>query len=127
MPIQTQKERNPPVRNIRRDSIETQVQTELVANQAGLKAEQKSGIHSLYAEDVPKKNETPEHGILHKIPSGKLQLQKYNIARTDSEGSQTIEAAQAMESAGESLVQMGGTIRTAVSTSARVSEKSTQW
>lgn len=52
MDIQTQKERNPPVRNIRRDSIETQTHTEQFTNQAGLKTEKESSIHSLHAEDT---------------------------------------------------------------------------
>lgn len=51
MDIQTERERNPTVRNIERDAPETQVDTELFENQAGLKTAQKSGIHTFYEDD----------------------------------------------------------------------------
>lgn len=76
MDIQTQRERNPPVRNIKRDSIETQTQTELFTNQAGLKTEKESGIHSLHAEDTAEKNRLlPKQKICRRMQRIPVQKQ----------------------------------------------------
>lgn len=62
MDIQTERERNPTVRNIERDAPETQVDTEVFENQAGLKTAQKSGIHTVYEDesDEPEKPAKPK-------------------------------------------------------------------
>ena len=52
MDIQTERERNPTVRNIERDAPETQVDTETFENQAGLKTAKQSGIQTVYEDEA---------------------------------------------------------------------------
>ena len=121
MEIQTEREREPTVNNIERNAPETQVDTEVFDNQAGLKTEKETGIQT--AEPVPEKPASAGHksksrkGL--KAPTNEqLQRKQYITAGMDSDGSAAIEMEQAVTGAVDTVLQTGGTIRTAVHSSA---------
>lgn len=129
MKIQTEKERNPPFKSIQRDYLETKLDTAAFENNIGLKTTRKSGVQTVTAKKVvgqdavetvekPKSSTTvsipKKRKKLQKPDSDQLKRKKYITAKADSEGSAAIEMVQTVESAAETAVQTGGSIRTAV-------------
>ena len=161
MRIQTEREREPTLRNIERDAPETKVDTEVFENTYGVKTARETGIQT---QENAEDDETDEGGVTaaipmikentadddapesgtdvdsgsssgsssggtertvkppdHKIkmpPADQLKRKKYTIASPDSDGSDVIEESQAIADAADAVIQTGGTIRTAVRTSA---------
>lgn len=122
------KKRDPTVRNIERLAPETQVDTEVLENQAGLKTETQGGIQTLH-DDTEADANSGGKGDGHNSSGGgrrrtraptpdQLKRKKYIIADADSDGSAAIEIGQSVTDTAEAVVQTGGTIRTAVQKSA---------
>lgn len=122
------KNRDPTVRNIERLAPETQVDTEVLENQAGLKTETQGGIQTLH-DDTEADANSGGKGDGHNSSGGgrrrtrsptpdQLKRKKYIIADTDSDGSAAIEIGQSVSDAADTVIQTGGTIRTAVQKSA---------
>ena len=122
------KKRDSTVRNIERLAPETQVDTEVLENQAGLKTETQGGIQTLH-DDTKADANSGGKGDGHNSSGGgrrrtraptpdQLKRKKYIIADADSDGSAAIEIGQSVTDTAEAVVQTGGTIRTAVQKSA---------
>ena len=122
------KNRDPTVRNIERNTPETQVDTEVLENQAGLKTETQGGIQTLHDDTEADANSGGKGGGHNSSGGGRrrtraptpdqLKRKKYIIADADSDGSAVIEIGQSVTDTAEAVVQAGGTIRTAVQKSA---------
>lgn len=117
------KNRAPTVRNIERNAPETQVDTEVVENQAGLKTQTESGIQTLQKDTETDANSGGKGGSSAsgggrrrtKAPTpDQFKRKKYIIADADSDGSAAIEICQSVSDAADTVMQTGGTIRTAV-------------
>ena len=123
------KNRAPTVRNIERNVPETQVDTEIVENQVGLKTQTQSGIQTLQEDTEPDANSGGKGGGGNHSSGGgrrrsrsptpdQLKRKKYIVADADSDGSAAIEIGQSVSDAADTVMQTGGTIRTAVQKSA---------
>lgn len=122
------KKRDPTVRNIERLVPETQVDTEVLENQAGLKTETQGGIQTLHDDTEADANSGGKGGGHHSSGGGRrrtraptpdqLKRKKYIIADADSDGSAAIEIGQSVSDAVDTMIQTSGTIRTAVQKSA---------
>lgn len=122
------KSRAPTVRNIERNAPETQVDTEIVENQAGLKTQTQSGIRTVCDDTETDADSGGKGGGNHSSGSGRrrsgsptadqLKRKKYIVADADSDGSAAIEIGQSVSDAADTVIQTGGTIRTAVQKSA---------
>ena len=122
------KNRDPTVRNIERNAPETQVATEVVENQAGLKTQTEDGIRTRHDDTETDTNtsckgagSTTSGGGRRKSKSpapDQLKRKKYIIAGADSDGSAVIEMEQSVTDAADTVIQTGGMIRTAVQKSA---------
>lgn len=122
------KKRDPTVRNIERLVPETQVDTEVLENQAGLKTETQGGIQTLHDDTEADANSGGKGGGHHSSGGGRrrtraptpdqLKRKKYIIADADSDGSAAIEIGQSVSDAADTVMQTGETIRTAVQKSA---------
>ena len=122
------KNRDPTVRNIERLVPETQVDTEVLENQAGLKTETQGGIQTLHDDTETDANSGGKGDGTHASGGGRkrtraptpdqLKRKKYIIADADSDGSAAIEIGQSVSDAVDTVMQTGGTIRTAVQKSA---------
>ena len=121
------KNRAPTVRNIERNAPETQVDTEVVENQAGLKTQTESGIQTLQKDTETDANSGGKggssasgggHRRTRSPTPDQLKRKKYIVADADSDGSAAIEIGQFVSDAADTVIQTGGTIRTAVQKSA---------
>ncbi|MBR3044876.1 MAG: hypothetical protein IKI45_10380 [Oscillospiraceae bacterium] len=122
------KNRDPTVRNIERLAPETQVDTEVLENQAGLKTKTQGGIQTLHDDTEADANSGGKGGGHNSSGGGRrrtraptpdqLKRKKYIIADADSDGSAAIEIGQSFSDAVDTMIQTGGTIRTAVQKSA---------
>lgn len=122
------KKRDPTVRNIERLAPETQVDTEVLENQAGLKTETQGGIQTLHDDTEADANSGGKGGGHNSSGGGRrrtraptpdqLKRKKYIIADADSDGSAAIEIGQSVSDAVDTMIQTGGTIRKAVQKSA---------
>ena len=122
------KNRDPTVRNIERLAPETQVDTEVLENQAGLKTETQGGIQTLHDDTEADANSGGKGGGHNSSGGGRrrtraptpdqLKRKKYIIADADSDGSAAIEISQSVSDVADTVMQTGGTIRTAVQKSA---------
>ena len=121
------KNRAPTVNNIERNTPETQVDTEVVENQAGVKTQTQSGIRTLLDDTetdadsggkVGGGNHSSGGGRRRARAPDQLKRKKYIVADADSDGSAAIEIGQSVSDAADTVMQTGGTIRTAVQKSA---------
>lgn len=106
----------------------TQVDTEVLENQAGLKTETQGGIQTLHDDTETDANSGGKGDGTHASGGGRrrtrtptpdqFKRKKYIIADADSDGSAAIEISQSVSDAADTVMLTGGTIRTAVQKSA---------
>ena len=82
MRIQTEREREPTLRNIERDAPETKVDTEVFENSYGVKTARESGIQT---QEDAEDDETDEEGTAPVIPVEKKDTSQDNAPEPDAD------------------------------------------